>query len=182
MKQLKIQSLKIITGCFVLLTLLACSKDKTGQKNIDQELYDNANSLEGFVWFKNTDQYLPKSSGSGHNYPKLRTRFNAVAAQMLDVDGKVITGVSFADGSLIVKELINDDNSLARYAILFKDSDNKFADAQGWVWGYINSDQSIAVSAEDKGAACISCHQVKCGGPIPKIKKLYIGEIPNTIE
>ena len=22
--------------------------------------------------------------------------------------------------------------------------------------------------------ACISCHQVKCGGPIPKIKKLYI--------
>ena len=27
--------------------------------------------------------------------------------------------------------------------------------------------------------ACIQCHQVKCGGPIPKIKKLYIGEIPN---
>ena len=22
--------------------------------------------------------------------------------------------------------------------------------------------------------ACINCHQVKCGGPIPKIKKLYI--------
>ena len=22
--------------------------------------------------------------------------------------------------------------------------------------------------------ACISCHEVKCGGPIPKIKKLYI--------
>lgn len=22
--------------------------------------------------------------------------------------------------------------------------------------------------------ACISCHQVKCGGPIPRIKKLYI--------
>ena len=22
--------------------------------------------------------------------------------------------------------------------------------------------------------ACIQCHEVKCGGPIPKIKKLYI--------
>ena len=22
--------------------------------------------------------------------------------------------------------------------------------------------------------ACIQCHQVKCGGPIPRIKKLYI--------
>ena len=28
--------------------------------------------------------------------------------------------------------------------------------------------------------ACIQCHQVKCGGPIPKIKKLYIGEIPSS--
>jgi cytochrome c553 len=22
--------------------------------------------------------------------------------------------------------------------------------------------------------ACIACHEVKCGGPIPRIKKLYI--------
>ena len=28
--------------------------------------------------------------------------------------------------------------------------------------------------------ACIACHQQKCSGPIPRIKKLYIGEIPNT--
>ncbi|CAM3701702.1 hypothetical protein FLGE108171_11135 [Flavobacterium gelidilacus] len=26
--------------------------------------------------------------------------------------------------------------------------------------------------------ACIACHQQKCSGPIPRIKKLYIGEIP----
>ncbi|MFD2891299.1 hypothetical protein ACFS5J_04645 [Flavobacterium chuncheonense] len=24
--------------------------------------------------------------------------------------------------------------------------------------------------------ACIACHEVKCGGPIPKIKKLYINQ------
>ena len=28
--------------------------------------------------------------------------------------------------------------------------------------------------------ACIACHQKKCSGPIPRIKKLYIGEIPNA--
>lgn len=27
--------------------------------------------------------------------------------------------------------------------------------------------------------ACIACHQQKCSGPIPRIKKLYIGQIPN---
>lgn len=26
----------------------------------------------------------------------------------------------------------------------------------------------------DGVSACLSCHQVKCGGPIPRIKKLYI--------
>ena len=28
--------------------------------------------------------------------------------------------------------------------------------------------------------ACIACHQKKCSGPIPRIKKLYIGEIPKA--
>ena len=158
MKQLNQIILKAITYSTVLVLGFACSKDKTG-KHIDEELFDMSNSTSGFVWYKNTDQFLPKSSGSGHNYPKLRTRFNAIAAQMLDSVGKVQSGISFPEGALIVKELINDDNSLARYAILFKDSDHQYADAQGWVWGYINSDESVAISAVDKGDACISCHQ-----------------------
>ena len=150
--------MKVVLGSLVVLTTMACSKNKVG-KNSDQELYDMANTTEGFTWYKNSDAYLPKSSGTGHNFPKLRTRFNAVASQMLDSVGKVQSGISFPEGSLIVKELVNDDNSLARYAILLKDTDNENADPQGWVWGYINEDKSVASSAADKGNSCISCHQ-----------------------
>ena len=28
----------------------------------------------------------------------------------------------------------------------------------GWVWGYINADESIAAPASEKGSQCISCH------------------------
>lgn len=142
----------------VVAISFGCSKDKTG-KHIDEELYDLASSTEGYVWFKNSDQFLLKSSGSGHNFPKLRTRFNSIAAQMLDSVGRVQSGITFPEGSVIVKELINDDNSLGRYAILFKDTDNKYADNQGWVWGYIDEDRKVVNSAVDKGSSCISCHQ-----------------------
>lgn len=158
MKQLKFSKLKFSVVALTVLLALSCSKDKTG-KQIDKELYDLANTTEGFVWFNYSNAYLPQSSGSGHNFPKLRTRFNAVAAQMLDSVGRIQPGITFPEGALIVKELINDDNSLGRYAILLKDSDSKFADAHGWIWGYINSDESIAISAVDKGQDCISCHQ-----------------------
>lgn len=158
MKQVTFNTFKFSIVTLALFTIVACSKDKTG-KQIDKELYDLANTSEGFVWFKYSDAYLPQSSGSGHNFPKLRTRFNAVAAQMLDSVGKIQTGITFPEGALIVKELVNDDNSLARYAVLLKDSESKFADEQGWVWGYINTDESIAISAVEKGQDCISCHQ-----------------------
>ena len=65
----------------------------------------------------------------------------------------------FKEESVIVKELFDSDNNLARYAVLFKDTDNEFADAQGWVWGYINSDGTVAETAENRGKACIGCHQ-----------------------
>ena len=158
MKQLKFNHVLLTALTIVLASAVSCSKDKTG-KHIDTELYDMANTTQGFVWFKYSDEYLPQSSGSGHNFPKLRTRFNDVAAQLLDSVGKIQTGISFPDGALIVKELISDGNSVERYAILLKDSDNKFADDQGWVWGYINTDKSVAISAVEKGNDCISCHQ-----------------------
>jgi len=123
------------------------------------ELYGFAQETEGFTWFAHSSSSLDKSSGSGHSNPRLRTRFNKIASQMLDSNGRVEKNAQFAEGSVIVKELQDKKSSLERYAILYKDSNNQFADAQGWVWGYINSDGSVAETAENKGKACIGCHQ-----------------------
>lgn len=148
----------VLTGVLLIGTFLACNKDKA-LGGVDGELYAMATAESGFTWYKFSDEYLTKSSGSGHNYPFLRTRFNSIAADFLDSQGRVQEGTIFPDGSLIVKELIEANNKIGRYAILYKDVDNEFADANGWVWGYINKDKSVAASASEKGASCISCHQ-----------------------
>ncbi len=139
------------------VSLSSCKKDKEAE-GIDKQLLDMAQSSDGFTWYKNSSALLDKSSGSGHNYPFLRTRYNTIAAAMLDQDGKIIEGTEFPEASFIVKDLYSDGSTLGRYAILYKQSNSSSADTNGWIWGYINADGSVAVSAEDKGSQCISCH------------------------
>lgn len=151
--------LTLILGLMILIvTVSACKKDEEAE-GTDKELYDMAKSTSGFTWYKNSDALLNRSSGSGHSQPYLRTRFNSVAAAELDSVGKVSEGTVFQDGSLIVKELINSSSTLDRYAILYKKPGHQDADANGWVWGYINADGTVAVSASEKGSSCIGCHQ-----------------------
>jgi hypothetical protein len=142
---------------FCIWSMNSCKKGKKA-KGTDKELFEMAESTSGFVWYKNSDEVLSKSSASGHPQPFLRTRYNSVAATQLDSDGKIVSGASFPEGSLIVKELLDNEKSLARYAILYKQSGNKDADTQGWVWGYINADGSVSEPASNKGSSCISCH------------------------
>ena len=138
-------------------SLTSCKKDDTAG-GTDKELYDMSKSSFGFIWYKNADSLFERSSGSGHAQPFLKTRYNSIAAAKLDVDGKVIDGVIFPEGSLIVKELYEDSTSIVRYAILYKKPNNPDADDKGWVWGYINADGTVAEPASNKGSACISCH------------------------
>lgn len=142
-------------ACIGLLT--ACKKDKAASES-DKTLFNLANVPSGYLWFENVDSLYSKSSGSGHAYPYLKTRYNTIAQQSLDATGRIMENATFQEGALIVKELINEDETVGRYAILQKNSNSPDADAKGWVWGYINADGSVAVPAKDKGTTCISCH------------------------
>lgn len=146
----------------MIITLtFSCAKDKapaTQIGDIDQILFEFARDTSDMIWYKKNNQLLAKSAESGHAFPFLKTRFNAIAAQQLDANGKIKANAQFADGSLIIKELINSDSSIGRYAILYKKKDNANADGNGWVWGYIDSDGKVAISASQRGGSCISCH------------------------
>lgn len=53
----------------------------------------------------------------------------------------------------------------------FKENAKKYIDAQKLIY----SDPKNAKQHFNDGVnSCITCHQSKCGGPIPRIKKLYI--------
>lgn len=139
---------------WVSLFINSCAKEAKGT---DEELLELAKG-NGFVWYKNADSLLDKSSASGHSELFLRTRFNNIAASVLDSAGKVKVGVKFPDGSLIVKELFKDKHTFSLYAILYKKNGHKHADADGWVWGYIYSDGKVKTSAKKKGESCRGCH------------------------
>jgi hypothetical protein len=150
---------RLIIFIFVsnLWIINSCKKEKVIEVT-DIELYDMAKETTGFTWFKKSSSFLDKSSGSGHPQSNLRTRYNSIAASKLDSNGKIIAGTTFPEGSLIVKELYINSSTLERYAILYKKSDSKDADAKGWVWGYINADGKVSIPASKKGTSCINCH------------------------
>lgn len=141
----------------IVLIFHSCKKDEQAT-GIDKEMLDMAMETAGFTWYKNSDVLLDRSSGSGHDYPFLRTRYNATAATMLDSTGKIIPGSVFPEGSFIVKELYENSTTLGRYAMLYKKAGDANADANGWVWGYVNADGTVAQSADEKGSGCRGCH------------------------
>jgi hypothetical protein len=152
---------KIKTLCLLfalILGVLTINSCKKKEKELDEELFELAKETAGFVWYKNSSILLSKSSGSGHPQTFLRTRYNATAATKLDANGKITANATFPEGALIVKELYENSTAVSRYAILYKKTDSPFADAKGWVWGYINANGKVAEAASNKGKACISCH------------------------
>ena len=159
-------TIAFMSGISALLILNSCNKDEEKEEEVDkittitsdEDLYNISKETSGFVWYKNTNVLLPKSAGTGHSQKFLKTRYNSIAATNLDANFKVKTGVKFPEGSLIVKELYTDSTTFDRYAIMYKQTGNQYADANGWIWGYVNADKSVAHSLTNKGNGCINCH------------------------
>lgn len=125
----------------------------------ESDLFLLGQSPAGFIFYKNSTDTISKATGSGHPDPRLRTRYNSVAAAYLDANGKVKTGTIFPDSSLIVKELYT-NNVLTTYVFLFKKSGDKNADANGWIWAETSPTGSATYPVANKGAGCIGCHSV----------------------
>ncbi len=153
-------ALGIFIGILSLIFIAGFTSCKEEQENpgTDQELYELAKLTVGYHWFNNSDAFQEAGTGTGHGLPYQRTRFDAVASDFLDTQGRVMEGASFAEGSVIVKELYDSSEVLKIYAVRLKETGHPDADSKGWVWGYLNSDGSVIETAENKGAMCISCH------------------------
>jgi hypothetical protein len=160
----------LLLGSIVLICAMfhACSSNNsmtqpqtTPPAWTDASIFDTAKVRTGMVWYKKTDSLFTKGSKSGHVEPLLRTRYNSTAAQMLDASGKVKAGAVFAEGSIIVKELVlADRTTISTYAVMIKQKSDPNADAQGWVWGYVTGAGGVRDAVSRKGAGCIGCHSI----------------------
>lgn len=68
----------------------------------------------------------------------------------------------------IHKAVMTDDKDNDAF---FKEQAAKFIKAQQLIY---DDPKNAKRHFNDGVSACLSCHEVKCGGPIPRIKKLYI--------
>lgn len=150
------------------LIFTSCDKEKTNplpatvvDSTTDARIYELAKAADSNVrWYKNSARYLSRGGNSSHEETYLRTRYNAIAAMNLDAAGKVKQDASFAKGSLIVKELVNDTvtGAISTYAIAYKNPNDKNADTNGWVWGYTRADGTVRNAVTRKGGGCVNCH------------------------
>lgn len=68
----------------------------------------------------------------------------------------------------IHKAVLTDETDKDQF---FNEQAKKFIEAQELIY---NDPENAKEHFNNGIDACIKCHEVKCGGPIPKIKKLYI--------
>lgn len=143
---------------FSFLTIVSCTKDRT-PAGIDAELFSKAQRKEGFVFYNLSPEYLQSTKVDGHKSTYFRTKYNTLAATILDSTGITIPGSYFPEGSMIVNEMSSIKGEPEKYAIMLKDKKNEYADEKGWVWSYVNADNTIIEPASRKGVSCISCHK-----------------------
>lgn len=149
---------EILTSFTFLFFLSTCDDPQEDlELGPDEFLLELESKTSDYVWFGNSEALLDRSSESGHPETQLRTRYNSKAAEKLNSEGRVIEGTVFEDGSLIVKELVS-NGSLNTLAIMYKDANNEFADANGWLWGYFDGQNKVRQSAVNKGVGCRGCH------------------------
>lgn len=170
MKQLK--SIHFIFFFFAFagfaILISACKKDDDENPDLDNQIYNEVKSADGWVYFKNGD-ILPGTSPSPHGSFKLR--FDETAQSVLDSTLRLPLGSTFPTGSTLVKETYN-GNTLTYLVVMKKNPGGTDAGA-GWQWAEYNPDGSVFYSVGKQGEACISCHQTNPNRDLVKTFDLH---------
>lgn len=140
---------------FSFLAIFGCTKDRT-PTGIDAELFSKAQK-EDLECFNCEYQESPKDTGHKSDY--FRRKYNALAKASVDSSESINLNV-FQEGSMIVYEMNSINKGKGeKFAIMFKDKTSEYKDQNGWVWSYVNADNTIIEPASRKGVSCISCHE-----------------------
>jgi Cytochrome P460 len=141
---------------FISIVLKSCVNhefsDITTSQNSDQSLFEEVNAT-GYQYYQNGNTISP-ASASPHGPFKLR--FNEIALSSLDNSGELPENGTFKDGSILVKEIYQ-NNTLSLYAVIKKAASDPGA-AQGWLWSEYALDGTPVISINQKGSGCTNCH------------------------
>ncbi len=152
---------KIVTVIGLVFVLAGCKDSGTNTELAapvvtDAQLFAMQKPASGWAFFGNTTDTLFSGGNSAHE-SRLRVRYNTRAATQLDAAGRVRSGASFPDSSLIVKDLYT-GTVRTTVAYMFKLRAASNAAAGGWVWSETDDAGIPKAPASTKGIGCIGCH------------------------
>jgi hypothetical protein len=146
----------LVLAALTFLPVVSCVyhelESPSSSSETDQSLFEEINEA-GFEYYQGGNTLMPASASPHGNF---KLRFNIQALSSLDASGELPEGGTFAEGSVIVKEVYV-NNQLDIYAVMKKASSDA-ASGNGWLWSEYTPDGSVHISIAAKGSACISCH------------------------
>ena len=119
-------------------------------------------SFRSYTPFPNLDTSAAGTliASSAHQ-PVIRVSMNDVAAGALQ-NGRLPSGASFPDGSVIFKEVLGTNGLVNLYAVMYKDRRNSLA-GNGWLWAELRPSGGAEYSVRNRGSACTACHALDRG-------------------
>jgi hypothetical protein len=118
--------------------------------------------FSGYSRFPNLDTGPDGTlAASSAHQPLIRVSMNTTAAGALR-NGKLPSGATFPDGSVIFKEVLTSGQSPNLYAIMYKDRTNTLA-GNGWLWAEYRPDGGVGFSIINRGNGCTGCHALDQG-------------------
>ena len=127
--------------------------------NDDAALYRLITSDEPFAsypLFPSTSEISSGRLEGAGAHPMARVRINTLAAGSLQ-NGRLPPGGRFADGSVIVKEVLGAN----LYAVMRR-ADGPISGA-GWQWAEFRPGGAVVYSVSSRGGSCIPCHSLREG-------------------
>lgn len=146
----KIFVLGLISSCIIIYS---CSKDKGALPTTpltDELLLTWAKDTAGKSFYANGSGVSTFTSDAAHGSRPYGLRMNKKAFDACTAAGKLPTGATFPDSSMLVKELRN-NGVIEQYAILYKHNG-------AWKWAEYKPDGTMQQKITDDSNVCTSCH------------------------
>lgn len=133
-----------------LITIFSCTKEKAKLlgPNDAQMIAWSQQTSGRFYYQSDSSAILAPMGGSPHGNFKLR--FNSIAKNALGSDGKLPSGSTFPDSSLLVKVMYT-GSTINGYATIFKLNG-------AWSWGEYSAAGQVYQSVSADASFCLSCH------------------------
>ena len=140
----------LLLSLFVFFYLSACTKKQGTNLNLsysDKALFDSCLLAAPNYYLNNSSIIYPGNNGAHGSY---KLRLNAIALKALTDNGKLPLQATMPEGSLIVKEIIQ-NNRVFQYALMYKKSNT-------WLWAKYQANKTIIFSVNKNPQLCTDCH------------------------